>query len=332
MPTLAAPTALKATVISPTQVDLTWKDKSSGETGVTVYRKVLGEPNWTWIVDLPPDTTAYSDKAVDPDTSYSYRVEAFQAMPSSSVDAVTPSDGGGGGGGGGGGNGETLNSITEINDDMTLNHETKPHGVPSDWDWAEHGKISMGNDPQGWTAAIVWGHFYVAASGSNSSNTRMQVRNIMLYILSKATHQWNLIASTSGVDGAAYAEDFSDSIPISMRDEPDGGTSAMLVPGRNWHFWPTCGRMSIDPNDVGGVFSTFQAKLCVDNPALANDFADAHFVVNCGADYWPDLTASMEPNPGIGMGRFKNVEPDWRPINFATLSLAELEQYPPPLQ
>jgi hypothetical protein len=332
MPTLAAPTALKATAVSPTQIDLSWKDKSTGETGVTVYRKAAGDANWTWIADLPPNSTTYSDKGVTASSTYSYRVEAFQAMPSTSVDAATPSDGGGGGGNGG----STLNSIKEINDDMTLPHEAKPNGVPADWDWAEQGRVNMGNNPGQWTAANSWGQFYHEANASDTTtNTRVQVRNIHLYVLSRASQQWQHMQGPEiPIDGAGFKEDFSDnpnSVPLDIRQEPEGGVSAKMIVDFNFHFWPRT-RATIDPNDIAGMFGTFQARLVEGDPNQPNDFAAAHVVVDAGGDYYADLNAQWPNNGDWAIARFKKVGAEWRPINVTTLSLEQLQQNPPPLE
>ena len=71
------PTGLTATVISMTQINLTWEDNSSTEDGYRIYRKI-GLGAYALLVDnLPPNTVAYSDMGLTPDTTYTYQVFAF---------------------------------------------------------------------------------------------------------------------------------------------------------------------------------------------------------------------------------------------------------------
>jgi hypothetical protein len=73
------PTELKATVISKDQVDLTWKDNSTNETGFKIERKT-DSGNFTEIGSIALDVTTFSDKTVDLNTNYTYRVYSFNQV------------------------------------------------------------------------------------------------------------------------------------------------------------------------------------------------------------------------------------------------------------
>jgi uncharacterized protein (TIGR02145 family) len=73
------PTELKATVISKDQVDLTWKDNSTNETGFKIERKT-DAGNFTEIGTIALDVTTFSDKTVDLNTNYTYRVLSFNQV------------------------------------------------------------------------------------------------------------------------------------------------------------------------------------------------------------------------------------------------------------
>jgi hypothetical protein len=73
------PTELKATVISKDQVDLTWKDNSTNETGFKIERKT-DAGNFTEIGTIALDVTTFSDKTVDLNTNYTYRVYSFNQV------------------------------------------------------------------------------------------------------------------------------------------------------------------------------------------------------------------------------------------------------------
>jgi hypothetical protein len=77
-----APSALAATVISRTQINLAWTDNSTNETGFVIQRSSDGGATWTDLAALAADSTSYSDASVLPGSNYSYRV--YAAAPTNS--------------------------------------------------------------------------------------------------------------------------------------------------------------------------------------------------------------------------------------------------------
>jgi len=87
----AAPTALTAVANSPTQIELSWQDRASNETGYALQRRIAGQ-SWAQIADLPANSTGYVDDGRSADTSYEYRVRAYdnsQVSDFSNVASVT---------------------------------------------------------------------------------------------------------------------------------------------------------------------------------------------------------------------------------------------------
>ncbi|MGA7937875.1 MAG: hypothetical protein WCA35_30275, partial [Kovacikia sp.] len=154
-----------------------------------------------------------------------------------------------------------INSIQTIITDMQSPHQGKPHGVPDNYDWARGPRIGMGNDPKGFKAAVAWGQLYEAAEGNTAVNSRVQIRNIKAYLLSKRDRRWHLLQSSEFVEGSAFREDFAGNINQSanIRYEPEGGISVKTGQGSNFHFWTKGKRAAIDPKDVDGIFTTVQA-------------------------------------------------------------------------
>ncbi len=71
-----APTGLTATVVSTTQVKLNWTDNATNETGYKIQRKT-GNGNFTDIASTGTDITTHDDLGLTANTSYTYRVYAF---------------------------------------------------------------------------------------------------------------------------------------------------------------------------------------------------------------------------------------------------------------
>jgi len=87
VPPPTAPTGLSATAASPTQIDLSWTDASSDETGFKIFR------NGTELTPSPKvsaGTTTFSDTGLTCNTSYTYTVKATNANGDSTAAATTP--------------------------------------------------------------------------------------------------------------------------------------------------------------------------------------------------------------------------------------------------
>ncbi|MCE1229099.1 MAG: hypothetical protein LWX11_06400 [Firmicutes bacterium] len=228
------------------------------------------------------------------------------------------------------------NTLEAVANDIVLPHEGRPHGVPSSFSWALNPTISAGNNPGNFTAMIAWGSMYEDANGNPATNTRVQLRDIKAYMLSKGDGQWRLLQSSVGMVGAAYHEDFAgnEAKAADLRHESDGSISVTAGGGYNFHFYPSA-RATIDPNDIAGIFTTVKARLIVGNPSLPDDRATARYLVNMGGDYWVNQTALWTNDgstvKGIALARFKYVKTGWRSFNMTTLTEAQLRLNPPPL-
>ncbi len=80
------PTNHTATVISPTSIALSWTDNSNNEDGFKIQRKdgACNSTNtWTNIATKGADITSHTNNNLQPDTTYSYRVRAYNSSGNS---------------------------------------------------------------------------------------------------------------------------------------------------------------------------------------------------------------------------------------------------------
>lgn len=213
-------------------------------------------------------------------------------------------------------------------------HEGSPSGVPESYDWAFMPRVGMGNDPQNFRALTAWGQLYEDVSGHLAEHTRVQIKSLKTYLLSKQDHEWHLIQRSPPLEGAAYLEDFSNdqNVPADIRYESDDSISVKMKPGYNFHFW-TSPRVIISPDDIGGIFTTVQARLIIDKSSQIDDRAQARYLLSMGGDYWLDESAdwdNFQTNNDIAIGRFKYVDSWWKSFNMITLTEAEIRETPPP--
>lgn len=84
----AVPTNLSATLNGATQVDLTWTDNASDETGYAVERSDDGGVNFSGIAMISANSTSYSDATTNPSSTYYYRVYAYNGNGNSATSNV----------------------------------------------------------------------------------------------------------------------------------------------------------------------------------------------------------------------------------------------------
>jgi hypothetical protein len=226
-------------------------------------------------------------------------------------------------------------TLDEIIGDMTLPHEGFPHGVPSSYDWYSKPRKGAPEPGLGWTAAIAWGQVYEWAGGNPATNTRIQIKDLAMYYLSKKDNKWHLLQSSGLVSGANYVEDFAGDVnkPANIRVEKDGSISTTCGGGYNFHFWPNTGRITIPVNDVAGCFVTVKARLVIDDAAKSDDREKAKYLMSVGGDWWQSLTApwdNFKTNADIGIGRFRFITSEWKSFNMYSVPADSIRKNPPP--
>src|ERR1044072_2611637 len=89
-----APGNLTATVASNSQVNLSWSDISTNETGCKIKKKTGTNGTFTQIATVGANVTSYSNTGLAPLTTYCYRVRAYNANNSafSNTACVTTPD------------------------------------------------------------------------------------------------------------------------------------------------------------------------------------------------------------------------------------------------
>src|SRR5436853_1543467 len=78
---LRSPTSLSATAVSSSQINLTWTDNSSSESGYKIEQSPVDNLHYTEIATVGPNVTAYNDTGLSEGTKYYYRGRAHNATP-----------------------------------------------------------------------------------------------------------------------------------------------------------------------------------------------------------------------------------------------------------
>jgi phosphodiesterase/alkaline phosphatase D-like protein len=79
----AAPSGLSASAVSSSQIDLAWADNSSNEGGFKVERSLSSTSGFAQIATVGANVTSYSNSGLAPNTTYYYRVRAYNAAGNS---------------------------------------------------------------------------------------------------------------------------------------------------------------------------------------------------------------------------------------------------------
>ncbi len=73
---LAVPSDLACKTVADTEVQLSWKDESEGETGFAIERREANSGAWQELTVAPAGATGHKDAGLKPGTRYEYRVRA----------------------------------------------------------------------------------------------------------------------------------------------------------------------------------------------------------------------------------------------------------------
>jgi hypothetical protein len=248
--------------------------------------------------------------------------------------------------------GPSINSVQTIIDDMTLENDARLDGI-ADYLWAtgpKPGAVIMGSDPRGckmqswwlnmssvnpaykdcdlWTTYIQWFIIYEGV-GNAAQNVRVETRRPKSYYLSKSTGRWTLLGEHPGTSWFLAGKDIIYRPgPVDLRTSADGSVAVKVPAGSPYTYhgvWPL-GKIDISSkiSDFAALFTTVEARLVVDDPSRPDDRDRAILLIHSGADYYPDMTATLENSypPSAGLSRSKKITSGWQAFNFATISAA----------
>jgi predicted phage tail protein len=87
--TPAAPSNLVATTFSTTQINVSWTDNSADETGFRIERCTgAGCTDFTQVTEVAANVTTFANSGLTKNTTYTYRVRAFNAGGNSAYSNV----------------------------------------------------------------------------------------------------------------------------------------------------------------------------------------------------------------------------------------------------
>jgi hypothetical protein len=238
--------------------------------------------------------------------------------------------------------------LATASSDMRGPHEGRPHGVPSNdimfykdsemYDWYWKPRVNLQSPPIDWKAALPWGQIYEAAEGSRAHNVRVEIRDLQLLGLNRATGQWSVLQYSGAPGGSFYREDFANDDHVAGTqnidcDSQDNGRSVRMMPGRVFHFFgPRLHYDQLGPPDMP-MMTRFRARLVLDESAGTDDRSQARFLANAAGDYWVDdvpWRGTFRNNRDFAISRFKYLAAEYRTFYAHNLNPSDLLRYPPP--
>lgn len=207
------------------------------------------------------------------------------------------------------------------------------------------GYVINGNNSGGSNFMLPW-FVQFEGAGNGASNTRVQIRNLRVFVKSRSTGTWATLSDKDTFDGIQCAQGGNYyECPEAARIEADDDQSVSTLPlhGRNLHGWWGA-REPIQGWDVGAVVVTLQARLTVNVGSGHDDRDKAKYLIHVGADYYPDNAPPQQILPPVGISRSKLVTNDWQTFTMATLndvgfqepgggiSSEEMRANPPPME
>lgn len=271
-----------------------------------------------------------------------------------------------------------INSLETILSDMKLKHDLKIAGIPNPtagWN-AGPGVTGNGNDPRGsnvatywqpsdssyrsstyWNQLAPWSEVFIG-EGNAASNTRVQMRNWVVYWQKKSDLSWNVLATVPGSFGDFFTASYgwAGSASSAHRKESEG-----------WSWKPQTGAQTFvhaysdnflntipEPANIRAIMVTVEYRLVLDNASGTDDRAKAKYMLRIGADYYPranlpsNWAAPMGFIPAVVGSRAKLATNNWQSLSAFTfgpsvvyqdnasgnsgITEAEFRASPPPLR
>jgi hypothetical protein len=227
-------------------------------------------------------------------------------------------------------------NTTQVTGDMTLAHMAEAHGINPAWSWGTNPRVGIGTTfPGDWSAPhmVPWGIVASDAAGDPSTNTRVQIRRMILDV--KRAGVWSRICyytNQSKITGALYLNyETNETGTADIRNHGDDGISVLLpTAGGSFHFF-TSDRFPVAAG-AEEIVTRLETRLILDNPAGTDDRGTAKILTCCGGDVWRSATALWSSteynNDDFAIGRFKYVTNDWQEFSAHTLSgTTEINNY-----
>jgi len=184
----------------------------------------------------------------------------------------------------------------------------------------------LGNNSRGNNFVLPW-FVQFEGEGNEARNTRIQMRDMSVFIKSRSTGKWSEILDSDSYNGIQCdpGSNYYHCPQQAQVNFEDGSASSLPVSGLNLHGW-WGSRASIDSGDIAAVVVALQARLTADTNRGADDRHKAKYLIHVGADYYPANAPPPEGLPPVGISRAKAVTNDWQTFVMTTFSDVGLQE------
>jgi hypothetical protein len=205
------------------------------------------------------------------------------------------------------------------------------------------GYVLAGTNTGGANFLLPW-FVQFEGEGNSARNTRVQIRNMRVFIKSRSDGKWSRLIdsdSFSGIQCDQGSNYFHCPQQAQVRD--DGGSASTLpLRNLNLHGW-WGGREPVKQGNMSAIVVSLEARLVKEDENGTDDRAKAKYLLHVGADYYPSDASQNRILEAVGVSRSKLVSNDWQTFALTTLrdvglqepgggiTSSELRADPPPL-
>ena len=209
--------------------------------------------------------------------------------------------------------------------DMLARNESVPRGPA--FGWSQAATTTMGLVPHAaslpgwyvgtpyvdWPVIIPWVAVFHDGGAPYPTNTRVALKNIVCAMWSVSQSCWVTVsASPIPQGGQEHDAAFSSLFTHTRRTEADGSESLKPTYGNVGEVWAH--KATFDIDDLGGWYCAVDHRLVIDDSNGPDTTGADRWLVQMGADYYPDLVTDFgaTPVPGVATGRILRATPAWR--------------------
>jgi hypothetical protein len=240
--------------------------------------------------------------------------------------------------------GSSGNIVDTLISDMSEMNDLPLKGVNPKYGFARGPGYNLaGTDSGGANYVLPW-FVQFEGEGNGAWNTRVEMRNLRLFVKSHSTGEWSRLINSNRFSGIQCDQGSNYFHCPQQAQVQDSGDSASTLPlsNLNLHGW-WGGREPIESWDMAAMVISLDARVIKNSDGGVDDRSKAKYLIQVGADYYPTNASHDRILEAVGVSRAKLVTSDWQTFTFSTLgdvgkqepgggiSSSDLRKNPPPL-
>ena len=209
-------------------------------------------------------------------------------------------------------------TIVAQNTPLNPAYPSRPHGVPTYWNWYNGRWVRNPSNPA-CTALAAWGQVFPLKGAARAPFGKFETRWHRAWVHRKSGG-WQLaqsVGTSYRTEGGAFRADFAGNAAtqVQITQKPSQGGALMALPkvGDCLHWWP----------GPRGQFVASAIDWCYHQTDIRLTDARDQFCAQIGVDWWRTASAPYPNNPVAAHGNWVKLTTNWVTIGMFSCTAAQ---------